>query len=132
MVKHSSRSGPIAESTEYATVAEAARRLRLSPSTVWRWIDSGKLTAYRIGPKAIRIKTTDLAAMIQPTHTTRKAGQAAVDTFPSPSLREIARRKALVAETLALREQLPIAPLTAADLIRNVREDEQPADDPTR
>jgi excisionase family DNA binding protein len=50
----------------YVTVTEAAKRLQVSHPTVWRWIRSGKLAAYRVGPKTIRVKEADLAALIQP------------------------------------------------------------------
>jgi len=50
----------------YLTVAEAAKRLQVSHPTVWRWIRSGKLPAYRVGPKTIRINEADLARLVQP------------------------------------------------------------------
>ncbi len=51
---------------EYYTVSEAARLLKVSPATIWRWIEAGKLRAYRVGPKNIRVGTRDLEAMIKP------------------------------------------------------------------
>lgn len=51
---------------EFCTVTEAAGLLDVSVSTVWRWVDSGKLPAFRVGPKAIRIRREDAAAAIQP------------------------------------------------------------------
>jgi excisionase family DNA binding protein len=51
---------------EYCTVAEAARQLKVSVSTIWRWINAGSLTAYRVGPRRIRIKRKDLKALIRP------------------------------------------------------------------
>jgi excisionase family DNA binding protein len=50
----------------FSTIAEAARLLRVSQATIWRWIDAGKLPAYRIGPRRILIKTQDLEIMVQP------------------------------------------------------------------
>src|SRR5687767_3553591 len=52
--------------TPYFTVAQAARRLRVSPSTIWRWIDAKKLRAYRIGEKTIRVRKEDLEAIVRP------------------------------------------------------------------
>lgn len=51
---------------EYLTVPEAARVLQVSASTVWRWIASGKLSAYRVGPRKIRVKKEDVLAMVTP------------------------------------------------------------------
>ena len=50
----------------YYTVREAAGALRMSASTVWRWIAAGRLPAYRFGPKMVRISARDLEQMIRP------------------------------------------------------------------
>src|SRR6266581_3385304 len=72
-MKRSARAAATAsEQEEFVSVAEAARRLRVSPSTVWRWIEADKLTAYRVGPKTIRIRRDDLEALIQPARATSK------------------------------------------------------------
>jgi len=53
---------------DYVTPTEAARLLAVSRSTVWRWIQSGRLAAQRLGPKTIRIKRRDLEVMARPVH----------------------------------------------------------------
>ncbi|MCC7352109.1 MAG: helix-turn-helix domain-containing protein [Anaerolineae bacterium] len=55
--------------SRYYTVPEAAEMLEVSPSTVWRWIEAGRLPAQRVGPKNIRIRKEDLAAVITPART---------------------------------------------------------------
>ncbi|MEX2227763.1 MAG: helix-turn-helix domain-containing protein [Dehalococcoidia bacterium] len=55
-----------AQVSDLCTVAEAAEMLGVSVSTIWRWVDSGQLPAFRVGPKAIRIKRQDVEAAIQP------------------------------------------------------------------
>lgn len=50
----------------YCNVAEAARFLGVSETTIWRWIKQQRLPAYRVGPKTIRIKRADLEALPAP------------------------------------------------------------------
>jgi nicotinate-nucleotide adenylyltransferase len=51
----------------YLTMAAAAKLLDVSSSTVRRWIGKGKLQAYRIGPRTVRVKKEDILAMVPPT-----------------------------------------------------------------
>lgn len=37
------------DGTEWLTVTEAARRLRVRPSTIWNWTSRGKVRAHRFG-----------------------------------------------------------------------------------
>ena len=50
----------------YFTVAEAALELQVSRTTVWRWIGEGRLAAYRVGGRTIRIRKEDLHAALRP------------------------------------------------------------------
>lgn len=50
------------------TIAEAAGLLKVSTVTLHRWIKQGRLPAYHVGPKAIRIRRADLATVIAPAH----------------------------------------------------------------
>src|SRR3990172_4119581 len=56
----------ITDETDYYTVAEAARLLHVSAPTVWRWVDSGRLPAYRVGIRGIRIRRSDLGLLVRP------------------------------------------------------------------
>ena len=55
------------DAPRYYSVPEAARILQVSPATLWRWIAMRRLTAYRVGPRRIRVKREDVLSMIQPT-----------------------------------------------------------------
>ena len=111
---------------QFCTVAEAARLLEVSPSTIWRWIDAQRLPAYRLGPRSIRIKRRDLEAAIRPARGTEEGTlERAQPIVRPPSPGEIARRKALVAEILRLRAQAVVTRLTTADLIHKSREQER-------
>lgn len=48
------------------TLREAAARARVDYATVRRWISSERLDAYRWGPKLIRVKASDLDALMRP------------------------------------------------------------------
>lgn len=51
---------------EFLTVTEAATLIHVSQSTIWRWINSQELPAYRFGPKRIMVKQADLAPLMRP------------------------------------------------------------------
>ncbi len=59
--------------SQSCTVPEAARLLQVSQTTIWRWIASSKLPAYRIGPRRIRIRREDLQRVIRPVERRERA-----------------------------------------------------------
>lgn len=44
---------------EYYTVAEVAERFKVTKQAIHKWIDNGKLKAYKIADTTIRIKKED-------------------------------------------------------------------------
>ncbi len=48
------------------SVAQSAARLGVSPWTIRRRIADGSLTAYRVGPKLIRVDLNELDALLRP------------------------------------------------------------------
>lgn len=50
----------------YLTISQVCETCQVTPRTVYKWIRSGRLPAYRLGPQAVRIAVDDLAAMLQP------------------------------------------------------------------
>jgi len=54
------------EPDDLVTVRQAANVLRVSESTVWRWINDGRLTSYRVGPKRIWLRRNELNALKEP------------------------------------------------------------------
>src|SRR6266542_6958761 len=89
-----------ASERDFYSVPQAAKRLGVSPSTVWRWIEADKLPAYRVGPKNIRIKKQDLEKVVQPARETPKKGGLTMERvrFEKPTQKEIERRKAVAAQ----------------------------------
>ena len=50
------------------TTTEAAKLLKVSPVTIARWLKQGRLPAYRVGPRGVRIRRDDLAGLLKPVH----------------------------------------------------------------
>ena len=52
----------------FYTVHETAARLNVSASTIWRWIETGRLLAVRLGPKIVRIPEDEVEHAYQPAY----------------------------------------------------------------
>ena len=52
--------------SDLLTIGEAAKLLKISTVTLGRWLKEGRLPAYRIGPRAVRIRRADLNALLTP------------------------------------------------------------------
>jgi excisionase family DNA binding protein len=59
------------QSDQFLSIAQVARQLAVHPSTIRRWIDQGKLPAYRLGPKRIAIKQGDVSRVLAPRESQR-------------------------------------------------------------
>jgi excisionase family DNA binding protein len=101
------------------TVAEAAQRLDVSPSTVWRWIDARRLPAVRVGMRKVRVRSGDVEAMVTPARSTNPVGQGATSRDPQdrPSPEELARRRQLFEEIMEIRRILSTLPMTATEAL---------------
>lgn len=53
-------------SSPYVTIAQAAEARQVSARTIRRWISTGRLPAYRTGPRLIRINPADLSRLDRP------------------------------------------------------------------
>jgi excisionase family DNA binding protein len=56
----------IVSEADLLTVPEAAAMLKVSPVTVSRWLRQGRLPAFRLGPRAVRIRRADLESVFSP------------------------------------------------------------------
>jgi excisionase family DNA binding protein len=61
-------------SEPYLTVRQAAEHFSVHPSTIRRWIDRGRLPAYRLGEKRIGVRPSDLARLVSPRSARRGHG----------------------------------------------------------
>lgn len=48
------------------SLAEAAKYANVHPRTLRRYIASGRLTAYRVGPRLIKVDLNELEAIFRP------------------------------------------------------------------
>ncbi|GAC1448493.1 MAG: hypothetical protein PVSMB4_05710 [Ktedonobacterales bacterium] len=136
---------PVSTAGEFLTVHEAAKLLKVSPVTIKRWLKQGRLRAYHVGPRAVRIKQEDIEALLTPTPIAtrmtvgpdqQRVHKEVQTSMPQtheynhihrpqvPQAAELARRRQLVAIIRARREARVIAPLTAAQLIQIAREED--------
>lgn len=51
---------------DFLTVPETAELLKVSSVTVSRWLKQGRLPAYRVGPRAVRIRRIDVQELLTP------------------------------------------------------------------
>ena len=49
---------------ESLTPTQAAQMLRVSPPTIYRWIDEGLIPARRVGKRMLRVNRSDLALLV--------------------------------------------------------------------
>lgn len=52
--------------TEWLTIPEAAGLLKISTVTLHRWLKQGRLLAYHVGPRYVRIRRQDLVSVFTP------------------------------------------------------------------
>jgi len=97
-------------SEPYLTVGEAAEQLSVHPSTIRRWIDRGRLAAYRLGEKRIGVRPSDLARLVAPRPARLEHGArlAQPERLAIPPLTKEQQRRGLqaLAELERFREEL--------------------------
>ena len=102
----------VTRDTELLTIAEAARLLKVSTVTLHRWLKQGRLAAYRVGPRAVRISRSELARILTPrsgqeVSSVHEALQVPADlAVAQPTQEQISRRRTAMREAKALREEM--------------------------
>ena len=64
-IKARGKASEIMDFDRYLTTSDIARELNISQGTVWSWIKKGWLPGYKLGPRTLRIKKTDLEAFLK-------------------------------------------------------------------
>jgi excisionase family DNA binding protein len=105
--------------TTYLTSArEAARLLRVSESTVWRWVKEGIVPSYRVGRKRVYLKAGELADLVKPMQDKRTSDlerlserMHLVPMAPGRARKDaVERAQAFRSEMLAKRGGVPFPP----------------------
>lgn len=52
--------------SEWFTIPEAVGYLKIARSTLYRWMQEGRLTFYRLGGQTVRVRKNELDALAQP------------------------------------------------------------------
>lgn len=58
----------------YATIPQAAEYLQCGVRTVWRMINSGEVTAYRLHSRGVRLDLNEIDTKLQPLRTIATIG----------------------------------------------------------
>ena len=89
-------------------VPQAARLLAVHISTIRRWIRQGKLPAYRVGDKGVRVSYGDLMQLLTPLGSDHEDGGRADNRSPRPGRltdEEQRRARSTVAAARALQDE---------------------------
>jgi excisionase family DNA binding protein len=113
---------------DFLTLTEAATLLKVSVVTLRRWIKQGRLPAYHVGPRKVRIHRADLAKAFTPT--SQEEVSAVPESIPVRPLTaaEVAAQRQAIKESQAFIERIQAKrggkPLdSSAPLIRQAREE---------
>src|SRR5919106_4203425 len=119
---------PMNSDLDLLTLTEAAELLKVSVVTLRRWIKQGRLPAYHVGPRKVRIKRSDLSKAFTPTSQEEVSAlperiivRPLTDEEVSQGLAALQEADAVIA---AIRERRGGKPLSSSvPLIRQAREE---------
>ena len=125
---HLSGIGSLHQDLDLLTLPEAATLLKVSVVTLRRWIKQGRLPAYHIGPRKVRIKRRDLTKAFTPTYQEEVSAMPERITIRPLTDQEVREGLEALKESEALIERLrerrrgkPLAP--SWPVIRQEREE---------
>jgi excisionase family DNA binding protein len=111
---------------ELLTLGEAAALLKVSVVTISRWIKQGRILAYHVGPRKVRINRADLAKALTPTQ--QEGVSEMPETIPPLTDAQVQQGRAALKESDSLiarlrqrRQGQPLSP--SWQLIREEREE---------
>jgi excisionase family DNA binding protein len=125
--QHPSGSRPMNSDLDLLTLTEAAKLLKVSVVTLRRWIKQGRLPAYHVGPRKLRIKRRDLTKAFTPTYQEEVSAvperitvRPLTDAEVSQGLEALKESAVFIEQLRERRKEQPLAP--SWPLIRQERE----------
>jgi excisionase family DNA binding protein len=106
--------------TDFVTAHEAAAILRISQSTLWRWLGSGVLQGYRRGGRRVWLRRSELAAVAVPVAREAPATRKLTAAQQQQMLDAVATARRLHAQQLKQRDGRPFP--SSVELIREARQ----------
>ena len=98
---------PSSDADDLLTVPEAARLLKMSSSTIWRWIRDDYLTSYRLGGRKVRVRRKDVLDKIVPWEPRSKArSKESIESLLTPISDTATDPATAIAVALAFQEEL--------------------------
>ena len=79
------------DETEWLSTQEAARRLGITPRTLYRFIDHGELPAYRFG-RVIRLRGHEVDEFINGRASSRASSSTSIPSPPSRATKSLTAR----------------------------------------
>jgi excisionase family DNA binding protein len=110
------------------TLTEAATLLKVSVVTLRRWIKQGRLPAYHVGPRKVRIRRSDLAKAFTPTYQKEVSAMQESLTIKPLTDAEVREQRKAIEQSQEFIERLrserggkPLS--SSASIIRQAREE---------
>jgi excisionase family DNA binding protein len=115
---------------DLATVAEVARILNVSKTTVWRMLQRGELTSFRIGKRLVRVSKGDLVHYIVKSNSLAVRARAKGEVVPISETEEDRLAEGLAQlldierkiRTMTARDSGTLADWTIMDLRNRIKE----------
>lgn len=119
----------MATDLDLLTIAEAAKMLKVSTVTLRRWIKQGRILAYHVGPRKVRIKRSDLTKAFTPTYQEEVSAvkefipaiQPLTEEEVARGLRAMQEADAVIEAIRSRRQGKPLS--SSAPIIRQAREE---------
>lgn len=75
--QHTRRGRDAAPARRFASIADAATYANVSSKTIRRYISTGRLVGYRVGPRLVKVELSEVDALMRPIPTAQRTTEPA-------------------------------------------------------